>query len=75
LNKRVTDSGKDGMDVALCSIDKNTKELHYSGAYNPLLIIRDHTLIEFKADKFIIGNASYVQNNLFYINKFVKLKR
>lgn len=70
LNKRVTDSGKDGMDVALCSIDKNTKELHYSGAYNPLLIIRDHTLIEFKADKFIIGNASYVQNNLFSINKF-----
>lgn len=70
LNKRVTDSGKDGMDVALCSIDKNTKELHYSGAYNPLLIIRDHTLIELKADKFIIGNASYVQNNLFSINKF-----
>ncbi len=70
LNKRVTDSGKDGMDVALCSIDKNTKELHYSGAYNPLLIIRDHTLIELKADKFIIGNASYSHNSLFSINKF-----
>ena len=70
LNKRVTDSGKDGMDVALCSIDKNTKELHYSGAYNPLLIIRNHTLIEFKGDKFIIGNNSYSHNNLFSTNKF-----
>ncbi len=31
---------KDGMDLALCVIDKKTLELQYSGAYNPLYLIR-----------------------------------
>ncbi len=31
---------KDGMDIALCIIDTNKHELQYSGAYNPLYIIR-----------------------------------
>ena len=33
---------KDGMDIALCCIDKNTNELTFSGAYNPLWIIREN---------------------------------
>lgn len=37
-----TDSDvRDGMDMALCCIDKNTRELTFSGAYNPLWIIRE----------------------------------
>ncbi|MEX2484203.1 MAG: GAF domain-containing protein [Brumimicrobium sp.] len=37
-----TDSNvRDGMDIALCCIDKNTHELSFSGAYNPLWIIRE----------------------------------
>jgi serine phosphatase RsbU (regulator of sigma subunit) len=36
-----TDSDvRDGMDMALCCIDKNTRELSFAGAYNPLWIIR-----------------------------------
>ena len=31
---------KDGMDVALCSIDYNAMELEYAGAYNPAFIVR-----------------------------------
>jgi len=31
---------KDGMDIALCSLDFQTLELQYSGAYNPLYIVR-----------------------------------
>jgi len=31
---------KDGMDIALCSIDFDTLEVEFSGAYNPLYIIR-----------------------------------
>ncbi len=31
---------KDGMDIALCCLDLDTKELKYAGAYNPLWIIR-----------------------------------
>ena len=31
---------KDGMDIALCSIDFDNQEVEFSGAYNPLYIIR-----------------------------------
>ncbi len=34
------DETKDGMDMALCVIDKEHKKIQYSGAYNPLYIIR-----------------------------------
>lgn len=44
---------KDGMDIALCSLEGNT--LKYAGANNPLWIIRDGEIIETKADKQPIG--------------------
>ena len=46
---------RDGMDLALCSIDFTKKELQFAGAYNPLFLIRDGQLLEYKADKFPIG--------------------
>jgi serine phosphatase RsbU (regulator of sigma subunit) len=46
---------RDGMDVGLCIIDKKKKKLNYSGAYFPLYLIRDNSLIEIKGDKIIIG--------------------
>ncbi|MDF1672287.1 MAG: tetratricopeptide repeat protein [Vicingaceae bacterium] len=44
---------KDGMDIALCSLQGNT--LQYAGAHNPLWIIRDAELLETKANKQPIG--------------------
>lgn len=46
---------KDGMDMAMCIIDKNNLEMEYAGAYNPVYIVRDGELIEIKADKMPIG--------------------
>jgi|WetSurMetagenome_2_1015567.scaffolds.fasta_scaffold08279_2 serine phosphatase RsbU (regulator of sigma subunit) len=46
---------RDGMDVGLCIIDKSQKKLIYSGAFFPLYLIRDNSLIEIKGDKIIIG--------------------
>lgn len=46
---------KDGMDVAMCVFDKKEKSLEFSGAYNPLYLIRDETIIEIKADRSSIG--------------------
>jgi len=40
---------KDGMDIALCSLEGNT--LKYAGAYNPLWMIRSGELIEVQANK------------------------
>jgi len=44
---------KDGMDIALCTITGN--QLTYSGAHNPLWIIRNKEIIEVKADKQPVG--------------------
>lgn len=46
---------RDGMDIALCSLNINSKELQYAGANNPLYIVRNNELIEIKADKQPIG--------------------
>ncbi|MFT4525565.1 MAG: serine phosphatase RsbU (regulator of sigma subunit) [Bacteroidia bacterium] len=46
---------KDGMDIALVSIDYEKMILEYAGAYNPLYIFRDGKLLETKGDKFPIG--------------------
>lgn len=47
---------KDGMDIALCVIDINNKNLQFAGAYNPAYIIRDDNLIQLKGDRKSIGN-------------------
>jgi serine phosphatase RsbU (regulator of sigma subunit) len=46
---------KDGMDIALCILNHKTNELQYSGAFNPLYLIRDNKLMEIKADRMPIG--------------------
>ena len=57
LNKsREENQIRDGMDIALCSIDYDKMELTYAGANNPLYIIRNEEFIIVKADKFAIGS-------------------
>ncbi len=47
---------RDGMDIAFCSLDQNTLELEFSGAHNPLYIIRKGELIEIAGEPFSIGS-------------------
>ncbi len=46
---------KDGMDMILCRISKDKKELVYAAANNPLWIVRDSKFMEYKADKQPVG--------------------
>lgn len=46
---------KDGMDIAIARIDLKTGMLEFSGANNPLFLIRKGELIEFPPDKMPIG--------------------
>jgi serine phosphatase RsbU (regulator of sigma subunit) len=46
---------RDGMDIGLCVIDKKKRKLYYAGAFFPLYLIRNDSLIEIKGDKIIIG--------------------
>ncbi len=47
---------RDSMDLAICRIDKDNKQLEYAGAYNPLWIARNGEMIIQKADKLSIGS-------------------
>ncbi len=51
------DEVKDGMDIALCCLEGN--KLTYSGANNPLWIVRSQEIIEIKADKQPIGKFEF----------------
>ncbi|MCK4464806.1 MAG: SpoIIE family protein phosphatase [Bacteroidales bacterium] len=60
---------KDGMDIALCIFNPQTLELQYSGANNPLYLIRNNLLEEIKPDKMPIGvsgtmEQSFTNHNL-----------
>ncbi len=46
---------KDGMDIALCSLNKTTNEIEFCGANNPLWVVRNGELIELKGDKQPVG--------------------
>lgn len=49
-------TSKDGMDIAICSLDHKTLELEYAGAFNPLYLLRDGEILQTKGDKFPIGS-------------------
>jgi serine phosphatase RsbU (regulator of sigma subunit) len=69
---------RDGMDIGLCVIDRKRKKVEYAGAFFPLYLIRDGSLIEITADKIIIGmnpeeqpytdhEIDLLDNDIFYI--------
>jgi serine phosphatase RsbU (regulator of sigma subunit) len=53
--KNSTNSINDGMDISLITINKKNNKLFWSGANNPLLIVRNSECIELHADKQPIG--------------------
>jgi len=55
LRQTSQSDNKDGMDMAICVYNTETKEMQYAGAYNPLLLIRNGEIIECKADRMPVG--------------------
>ncbi len=64
----------DGMDIALCSLNYNSKELQYAGANNPLWIIRNNTkeIEAIHANKQGIGG---IREKTPFINHTVQLQK
>jgi len=63
---------QDGMDIAFCSINMETRIMHFAGANNPLWIFRDSQLIELKADRQPVG-IFFSENS--FTNHTVELKK
>lgn len=59
LNQGTDQEVHDGMDIALCRIDRSNGEIQYSGAGNPVYHISGGELTEYKADIWSIGGTQY----------------
>lgn len=64
---------RDGMDLALCTFDKETLTLEYAGAFNPVWIFRNGELTSLEPDKFAIGSFKYGEKE--YNNHSVQLEK
>lgn len=64
----------DGMDVAVCSFDFNTNELHFAGANRPLWIVREGTILVTQPDKFPIGGLQMAADRSFK-NNIIKIQK
>jgi len=63
----------DGIDLSLVVLDLKNKELQFSGANNPLYIIRNGELTEFKGDRMPIGVHSYTDRP--FTNHKIEVKK
>lgn len=64
---------KDGMDISVCILNRAEGSLEFSGANNPLYLVRNGTLIKLAADKMPIG--IYSQSVMPFSNKTKDLKK
>ncbi len=75
LRQRVDESKvRDGMDIALCCLNRKSGELHFAGAFNPAWVIRNGEIIELKADKFPVGNFEDEELRL-YVKQSIQLQK
>ena len=74
LSSEDTNQTKDGMDMSMCVVDYDNMELQYAGAFNPLYLVRNGDLSQYKADKFPIGHriSSTAQH---FTNNKIKLQK
>ncbi len=52
-------NARDGMDIALCKIDKTKNEIQYSGAHRPLYLLREGELSQYKGNPKAIGGIPH----------------
>lgn len=52
---RKNEQARDGMDLAMCIIDLDKMEAQFSGAYNPLVLVRSGEAQVYKGDKMPVG--------------------
>ena len=65
---------RDGMDVALCIIDKTNYSVHFAGAVNPLYLVTGDKLEEIKGSRFSISIEKRTEEIVFE-DHVVQLKK
>ena len=57
-NSDPEDTIRDGMDLAICAVDREKSILQFAGAVNELYMIRDRELVVFKGDRSPLGQSA-----------------
>lgn len=65
LKQHSHEATKDGMDLALCCINRPEKKLVYAAALRPLYLVREKELIEYAPTKLPIGGFNYGEEKVF----------
>lgn len=50
-------NAQDGMDMSLCIIDEQNRQIAFAGAQNPIFVVRGEEVHEFKGDALYIGGS------------------
>lgn len=67
---------RDGLDIALCKINVEKKELEYAGAHRPLLLLSGGELTEYKGNRKAIGGIELLKKvDEKFLNHKIKLKK
>ena len=61
---------RDGMDISLCAIDFEKQEIFFSGANNPLWILRKNEMVILKSDKQAISASEEIEKKSFSVQQF-----
>ncbi|MDP2386625.1 MAG: tetratricopeptide repeat protein [Bacteroidota bacterium] len=73
LNPKGDENSKDGMDCVLCAFDLKNNQLDFAAANNPLWLVRNNELTEFKADKMPVGKGE--DNAMDFRNQNIQLEK
>jgi serine phosphatase RsbU (regulator of sigma subunit) len=69
-------NARDGMDIALCKINKTKNELQFSGAHRPLYYLRDGELSQYRGSpKAIGGIPNKKKDEQPFINHVIKYQK
>jgi serine phosphatase RsbU (regulator of sigma subunit) len=58
-------SSRDGMDMALITVDHAAGQIYFAGAENPLVLVREGEAHQYKADKQAIGGEQLEEERVF----------
>ena len=61
----------DGMDIAVCTINQENNIIQFSGAYNPLFLIRKGEMLHFKGDRMPVAISD---NMISFSNQVIELE-
>ncbi|MBN4081868.1 PAS domain-containing protein, partial [bacterium AH-315-C07] len=77
LNQTENEDSHDGMDIALCKINKNKRTFEYAGAHRPLVYSSNSELKVIKGDRFPIGGTQYSRRGkkIEFKNHFIKAEK